>query len=534
MAHLTAHRGRDAALLAVALATAAAIALRWSGLDQSLFGDEMLTRYAVADGVGGVLGRLGRFEQNPPLYFWLAAAGRSLGGVDWMRMPSLLAGAAAVPLTYALGRLTTGCRSGVFAAGMVALSPFLAFYGTEARPYALMTTLLLASAACLLVAVERGGRWWWAGMVAASAAALYTQYVAVFWLAAQGAWALWAAPDRRRSVIVAFALTTLAFLPWLPSFFDQRAATTLSEAITVRGAGRTLVQLAFGHPFTTLGTSLGDAGRLALAGVAAALAAGAILAARRAGRGRRTRPAGHPSARSIALLALLAVATPIGLWAYAHLGGLSFGLGRYWIASVPPALLLAGALLLELPRPVALVAMVAALAVAGTVAVRTMDGGLQRPQSKPAARFADSFAGPGVPVVEVPALARVTQTIAWLIQPGQAALIYGAIATPTFAHTPHAASYAMYYRRAHRQYGPSGYLPVAPPLRPLAPRAAWRRARTAGRVIVLSPVAPGEFEPPAPPRSLHARLARRTVWPGFADIVAEEWVVPRRRTGPGG
>jgi len=519
-------RAGEIALLAVALATAAALALRWIGFDQSLFGDEQLTRY-VTGGPGGVLGRLGRFEQNPPLFFWLADASRGLGGVEWMRLPSLLAGVAAVPLTYALGRLTAGRWPGVFAACMVAASPFAAFYSTEARPYALMTALLLASTVCMLVAIERGGRWWWAGMVAASAAALYTQYVSVFWLLAQGAWALWAAPDRRRPLLVSYALVALAFLPWLPNFLDQREQATLSEAITVRGAARTLVQLAFGHPFLTLGEALGDVGRLALAAFAATLAAGvAVMIARFARRGAPFAPS-DPPARAIGLLVLLAAATPVGLWAYAHLGGLSFGLGRYWVASACPALLLAGALLAVLPRPLALAASIVALAVAGTVTVRTMDGAFQRPQTKAAAHAADRFARGGAPVIEIAPLIRVAQSVAWLIAPGQVARVLGIAATPAFDASPHGNSYSIYYRRPHARYGIAGYLPNPPPLSPLAGRAAWRRARETGRAIVLSPAAPGQFRPPSPPPGLHARLVATHTWPGFADVVANEYVIPR-------
>lgn len=527
----TARWSRDAALLAVVVATAVALALRWIGLDQSLFGDEQLTRYATADGVGGVLGRLGRFEQNPPLYFWLAAAARHLGAVEWLRLPSLLASVAAVPLTYALGRLTAGVRPGVFAAWMVALSPFLAFYGTEARPYALMTSLLLASAVCLLVAIERGGAWWWAGMVVASAAALYTQYVSVFWLAGQGAWALWVAPGRRRPLTISYACVAVVFLPWLPSFLDQSELLTLVEAITARSALRTVVQLGFGHPFLSLGDALGGVGRLALAAFALALAAGAVLAGVRAWRGRRHSRARDGRARAIALLLLLAVATPAGLWAYAHLGGLSFGLGRYWVATAPPAFLLAGALLAELPRPLAVAAALAALGAAGTVAVRTMDGAFQRPQARAAAAAADAFAGPGVPVVEVAPLARVIQRISWMFDPGQTLRAQGLLATRAFQKSPQAEAYATYYRRPHARYGPLSYRPGAPPVVPVADPRAWRRAAATGRAVVLSPIAPGRFEAPAPPPGLGARLVARHVFPGFADLVADEYVFPRRRAG---
>lgn len=224
---------------------------------------------------------------------------------------------------------------------------------------------------------------------------------------------------------------------------------------------------------------------------------------------------------------LLVIVTPVGLWAYAHLGGQSFGLGRYWIASAPPALVLAGGLLAELPRPVALAAAAIAVVLTGSIALRTMDGALQRPATELAARFADRNAGPGVPVVETPILA-IARAGTWLIPPEQAGYMVRIAASPTFGGTPMGRGYAIYYRRPHRRYGIAGYHPGAPPVVPAAQPAAWRRAAAAGRVVILSPVIPGSFAPPPPPARLHARLVRRERWRGFIDIVAEEYVLPHQ------
>ncbi len=523
-------REARAALLGVVAATAAALILRAIGFDQSLFGDEQLTRYVVADGVPGVLGRLGRYEQNPPLYFWLAALSRDLGGVAWIRLPSLLAGIAAVPLTYALGRLTIAARGpAVFAAALMALSPFFAFYGTEARPYTLMVALLLASTVCLLLALRREEWWWWAGMALATAAALYTQYIAAFWLAAQGGWALWAAPGRWRATVGANALAALAFLPWLPSFLDQQQAFTLTEAITVTGAARTFGLLAIGHPLLPISTALGGWRGWVAAAAGIAFAAGLALVALRLWRARPGRPDTR-TLGALGLLFLLVLATPLGLWAYAHLGGQSFGLGRYWSASAAPAFLLAGALLTGLPRAIGVAAATAVLLVAGVVALRTMDGPFQRPQTEAAAHLADRVAGPAVPVVEVAPLAQVAQDIATLTGPLQAAVVQTATASPGFASSPQSESYAIYYRRPHRRYGLVGFRPSTKdaPVLALADPSAWRRAAAVGRAVVLSPIADGAFAAPQPPAALHGRRVRRTRWPGFADVVADEWVFPER------
>ena len=60
---------------------------------------------------------------------------------ELLRLPSLLAGAATIPLVYAVGARTVGARAALLGTALTALSPFLLFYSTEARSYALMIVL---------------------------------------------------------------------------------------------------------------------------------------------------------------------------------------------------------------------------------------------------------------------------------------------------------------------------------------------------------------------------------------------------------
>ena len=59
-----------------------------------------------------------------------------------MRLPSLIAGTATIPLVYLLGVRTLGRTAGLIAAAVIALSPFMIYYSVEARAYALMIALL--------------------------------------------------------------------------------------------------------------------------------------------------------------------------------------------------------------------------------------------------------------------------------------------------------------------------------------------------------------------------------------------------------
>ena len=185
------------ALGAIVLA-GALLRLRWFG--DSLYGDETEAFYDVSGhGLGGVLHLLNGHtpELSPPLYFVLAWMSERVFGtsVQSLRLVSMVAGVSAIPMTYLLGRFTASSRAALVAAAMVALSPFLIFFSSEARPYSLLLALCLASTLALVRAVGHDGRSrWWVVYALSSCAALYTHYLAVFVLAVQFVWAFVAFP----------------------------------------------------------------------------------------------------------------------------------------------------------------------------------------------------------------------------------------------------------------------------------------------------------------------------------------------------
>ena len=101
------------ALAVVGAITLAGLALRIPSFADSLFGDEVST-YGIVSGHGpGAIIDLVRsdLENTPPLFYLLAAGGERLAGSpEGVRLPSLLAGVAAIPLTFWLGALTVGRR----------------------------------------------------------------------------------------------------------------------------------------------------------------------------------------------------------------------------------------------------------------------------------------------------------------------------------------------------------------------------------------------------------------------------------------
>ena len=104
------------------------------------------------------------YDQKPPLYFWLAALASVPAGevTEWTaRLPSALAGLAAVALTFAVGRRLFDVRVGAFAAALLATVFDFAFLARRARLDVMLTLFtLLALAACwqILVAGDRRRR----------------------------------------------------------------------------------------------------------------------------------------------------------------------------------------------------------------------------------------------------------------------------------------------------------------------------------------------------------------------------------------
>ena len=135
---------------------ALAFGLRLHGIHQSLFGDDVLFLRIVDDhSLGEVLSLVRSGEETPPLSFlvgWALASGNP--ATVLVRLPSLVASVATIPLVYLVGRRTVGGAAGVVAAAWLALSPFAIFFGTQARPYAQVEALVLASTLALLAALE--------------------------------------------------------------------------------------------------------------------------------------------------------------------------------------------------------------------------------------------------------------------------------------------------------------------------------------------------------------------------------------------
>ena len=394
--------------------TLLAFAIRLSTFDQGLFADELSTAWVVLDhSLGHVLSTVrSNDEITPPLYFVLAWGSSKLGSnPDLIRLPSLVAGVATVPIVYLLGARTVGRRAGLLAAAIVTLSPFLIYYSTEARSYSLMIALVAGAALALVIAVDGDRMGAWFAYAALSAAAMYSHYTAAFPLAGQLAWAWLYHPGARLRLAGANVGALALFAPWIPGYLaDQSSPTTaILSALQPFNPGqvaRDLEAWSIGYPYVTLRGVPTVPGVVAIVlgigGAAVALLRGALSAGGVGLRRVRTAPPG------VVLVVVLALATPVGEAVYSLFGTNVLG-ARNLNASWPGLALLAGAALAAV-RPARLAAALATVTLAGLAigTVRTLQPTFSRPDYPAVASFIDDRAGPrdvvvdGAPFTPVP------------------------------------------------------------------------------------------------------------------------------------
>lgn len=123
--------------------------------------DEAFTIHLLGQDFGGMLDQVAETESTPPLYYALAWLWSQVSGVGELGLRSLsaLAGTVTVGLAWMLGRWVAGPRAALTAGALVAVNPFLLWFSTEARAYALATALATGALVALvrLLAPDAGG-----------------------------------------------------------------------------------------------------------------------------------------------------------------------------------------------------------------------------------------------------------------------------------------------------------------------------------------------------------------------------------------
>ena len=176
-----------------------------------------------------------RHDGSPPLFYfilhlWMEVFGD--GDLSVRFLPGVF-GVAALPLTWLAGRRLGGPTVAWSAVILMAVSPFAVRYSTEARQYSLVVVLVLIGYLAVTELLQRPGSR--RALIAAgvvTGALLLTHYWALYLVFVTGVTLVVVArrgpsPAREgaRRGLVAMAVGSLAFVPWIPSFLYQAGHT---------------------------------------------------------------------------------------------------------------------------------------------------------------------------------------------------------------------------------------------------------------------------------------------------------------------
>ncbi|MFN8446033.1 MAG: glycosyltransferase family 39 protein [Caldilineaceae bacterium] len=103
--------------------------------------DETFSVWMASHSVGEMLQWIVKIDQHPPLYYLLLHTWIALNGDTpyYVRLLSVLFGAATIPIIYLIGKRISGVVMGLVAAIFLALSLFNIYFAQETRMYTLLT-----------------------------------------------------------------------------------------------------------------------------------------------------------------------------------------------------------------------------------------------------------------------------------------------------------------------------------------------------------------------------------------------------------
>lgn len=213
---------RYAVWLVLVLATTVATLLRLPFLGhQSLWLDEIFTREIVREpSLAGVWHHVQATESTPPLYYLLGWLLRARSAIA-MRSISAFALIAAVPAAYLAFRRLVGRDAALATAAILAVSPILVSYSTDARSYGLFVLTALLSVWGLSALLECASQRHFALWVAASVACVWTHYFGVFVVGAEVVVLLIARPRVRLATVGWTCLLGACLIPLVPLAASQ-------------------------------------------------------------------------------------------------------------------------------------------------------------------------------------------------------------------------------------------------------------------------------------------------------------------------
>jgi mannosyltransferase len=206
--------------------------LRTRAISAPLWADEGIAQGIASHSLSGIVEAL-RMDGSPPLYYlllhaWMRAFGDAEASLHAL---SLVFALACVPAALWAGWTIFGPGTGLVAAALAAVNPYLSSYAQETRMYTLLSLLGIVAAATFVKAFVHRDRRAVPAFGVALALIAYTHNWALFFAAAAALAVLVLArraPDRRallRDAAVAFGAAAVLYLPWVPTLVSQALNT---------------------------------------------------------------------------------------------------------------------------------------------------------------------------------------------------------------------------------------------------------------------------------------------------------------------
>ena len=158
------------------------------------------------------------------LHYWQVVFGNDVGTA---RILSLIFFVLTIPAVYMLGKITFGRSVALFASTLVAVSPFLNWYGSEIRMYSLLTLLTVLNQYFFVRIYKKHKKYspirntahLWAGYLITSVVGVFTHYFFFLLLLGQGIFLFSYKAYFYKTTIKKFAavgaVVAVAFTPWV-------------------------------------------------------------------------------------------------------------------------------------------------------------------------------------------------------------------------------------------------------------------------------------------------------------------------------
>ncbi len=235
-------------------------------MNTSLRLDEAQSLFQTNRDIVGVLNLVGQDVHVPGyhilLHYWQVAFGND---IYTARLLSLLFFIATIPAVYWLASYAFNNRAtGLYAALLMSISPFMNWYGSEARMYSMLALFTVLHQIAFLKIFREGKAVHWVWYVITAAAGLYTHYFFAFVLLTEFVFYLFfknefAAPKALRKFLIAVTLAVIAVVPWLVYVFNLGFANNTQPSLvepTSVDLFNTYAQFIFGFQVDSLNTVL--------------------------------------------------------------------------------------------------------------------------------------------------------------------------------------------------------------------------------------------------------------------------------------